>query len=471
MTAMTAATVPVIGSRFPRLGPTDTPAHTDGPKIVAVASAAGIDLMPWQQHQLDIAAATDPDTGKWKYSDVVTVVSRQNGKTVNASARVLAGLLLFGDEIFHAAQNLVVPRDTFEVVAEAITQLLPKRSYKIIHSNGKERIEVYRAGRRFARYRILPPNQGAWRGPPATLLILDEYREYTDESVISAARPKIIAAANPQVWFMSNAGDVTSAPLIALRARGTGPNPGRLVYLEWSAEDTAAIDDLAGWAQANPALGHTINVSTLHDNLESMSEIAFRTEHLCQFVDVATDVAYPLDSWTACAVDDDPEPVKPISLAIDVDPFRREAAAVAAWNDDGRLRVAVAATWTEPLDDKRIAADIEQIRRSLRVDQIHYDALTAFGIADKLRDTTTHRVTLTALVAASAATYDAIVSGRLAHPADEYLDAAVIATGRRAAGDGGWRLTRRGTKPIPAAVAMTLAVADADTPKATLHIH
>lgn len=470
MTLMEAP-VPIIGSRLPRLGPQETPEHTDGPKITAVASAAGIELMPWQRHNLDIAAAIDPATGLWKYSDVVTVVSRQNGKTVNASARVLAGLLLYGDEIFHAAQNLVVPRDTFEMVAEAITSLLPQRAYKIARSNGKERIEVYRNGKRFGRYRILPPNQGAWRGPPATLLILDEYREYVDESVISAARPKITAAKNPQVWFMSNAGDINSQPLIELRRRGTSGDAGRLVYMEWSADDTHTLDDLSGWSQANPALGHTISEATLHDNRTSMTELAFRTEHLCQFVDAATDLAYPTDAWRACGDDADVEPSRPIALAIDVDPFRREAAAVAAWNDGDRIRVAVAGHWTEPLDDAQIAVDVEQIRRALHADKVHYDALTSFGIADKLRDSSAHRVTLTALVAASAATYDALTAGRLAHPDDKYLTDAVLATGRRSAGDGGWRLTRRGTEPIPAAVAMTLAVAAASTPRAELHIH
>ncbi len=478
MTVHLAAVDDVLyGSPLPRVGLTETPATTDGGTISDVAALYGFDVFPWQQHGLNVVGAFDPVTGRWCYSEIAWIVSRQNGKTDGVIPRIVTGLIRYGDTIYHAAQNLTVPRDTFDAVAEAISSILPRRAYQIRTSNGKERISVFKAGKRVSSYRLLPPDQGAWRGPPATLLIFDEYREYMDSSVIAAARPKLISAKptmmperGTQIIYLSNAGTVMSAPLIAIRDRAMSGDAGRLAYLEWSADPQAKIDDVDQWAQANPSLGHLITLEDLNENFKTMTEAAFRTEHLCQFVDVSSDLAFPIDAWAACE-GDDVEPTRPISLAIDIDPFRREAAAVAAWHDGDKTHVAVAAKWTEPLDDARIATEVEQIRRSLRADKVHYDALTAFGVADKLRDDVAHRVTLTALVAASAATFDAITSGRLSHPGDDYLTAAVTATGRRAAGDGGWRLTRRGTVAIPASVAMTLAVSAASTPRTELHIH
>ncbi len=476
MTTDRAPSPIVYGSRLPRIGVTDTPEHTDGPTMAYYGELGGFDAFPWQRHGLDVVGAFDPANGRWKYSEIAWIVSRQNGKTDGIVPRIVAGLIRYGDTIYHAAQNLTVPRETFDVVAEAVAAILPNRAYQIRTSNGKERISVLRAGHRVASYRLLPPDQAAWRGPPATLLIFDEYREYFDSSVIAAARPKLISAKpsrmperGTQIVYLSNAGTVLSAPLLGIRSRALSTDPGRLAYLEWSADPLGKIDDVQGWRQANPSLGHLISLEDLTENFRTMTEADFRTEHLCQFVDVASDLAFPIDAWKACEADD-VEPARPISLAIDVDPYRREATAVAAWNDGDRVRVAVAAKWVEPLDDAAIALEVEQMRRSLRADKIHYDALTAFGIADKLRDSATHRVTLTALVAASAATYDAITSGRLAHHGDDYLTTAVSATGRKAAGDGGWRLTRRGPTAIPASVAMTLAVAAAATPRPKLEI-
>jgi hypothetical protein len=59
---------------------------------------------------------------------------------------------------------------------------------------------------------------------------------------------------DPQIIYLSNAGDETSIVLNSLRDRAA-EDP-RLAYLEWSAAPDRADDDRDGWAEANPAIGH-----------------------------------------------------------------------------------------------------------------------------------------------------------------------------------------------------------------------
>jgi phage terminase large subunit-like protein len=297
----------------------------------------------------------------------------------------------------------------------------------------------------------------SFRGWSADLVIYDEAREQTDFELVDAAGPTLAARANPQTWYASNAADITGVVLRGLRERGTSDDPGDLAYMEWSADEALPIDDMGGWSQANPALGYHLNERSLRSAYRTMGETAFRTERLCQFVDAVTDLAFPLDEWRECAVAPS-VPTKPISLAVDIDPNRKEAAAVAAWNNGDRVEVAVLGQWFEPLDDKRIADEVEVMRRNLGAPTVEYDPYTTWAVANHLGEERAHRVSGPEIVAASSSVYDAVADGRIGHPGDAYLDAAVAATGRRPAGDGGWRITRKGDVPIPAAVALVLAV-------------
>ena len=81
----------------------------------------------------------------------------------------------------------------------------------------------------------------------------------------------------------------------------------RLGLFEWSADPQRSIDDQDGWRQANPDLGNgRITIATLLGYRAALSENAFRTEHLCQWVDeLAEDIEpiFAVDSWTRRAVD------------------------------------------------------------------------------------------------------------------------------------------------------------------------
>jgi hypothetical protein len=60
-----------------------------------------------------------------------------------------------------------------------------------------------------------------------------------------------------------------------------------MALFEWSAPDGCDIDDRSAWAQANPSLGHgTLTEEILLTARKRQSENKFRTENLCQYVQV-----------------------------------------------------------------------------------------------------------------------------------------------------------------------------------------
>src|SRR5690606_6825515 len=118
------------------------------------------------------------------------------------------------------------------------------------------------------RYKIAAANRRGGRGLSVDLGIADELREQRDWTASSALSGATTARPNPLLIAISNAGDDGSVVLNSLRSAGlafidSGEGADSLGLFEWSAPDDAEIDDRAGWAAANPALGVTITEQTL----------------------------------------------------------------------------------------------------------------------------------------------------------------------------------------------------------------
>lgn len=74
-----------------------------------------------------------------------------------------------------------------------------------------------------------------------------------------------------------------------------------LGLFEWSAPKDCDRMDRNGWAQANPALGHVMQIRTIAadaDPEEGDPEWVFRTEVLCQWPDESLNGPFPAGAWT-----------------------------------------------------------------------------------------------------------------------------------------------------------------------------
>ena len=459
----------LMGSVTPRVAtPRRLDLKTHGPILSALDDVAGFEFFQWQRNVADLLGEVRAD-GKWQRRVCLVCVARQNGKTTLAARRILAGLFVFGDfHILHTAADRAVPRTVFEEIAGMIDQspTLQRQVRSVRWANGQESVSL----RDGSWYRVVAPNQATVRGyPKVGLVVLDETREHRDDALWSAILYCQRAHPNPQVLTVSNAGDPDSLVLNRLRDRGRAAaedpeaDPS-MAYAEWSAPEAAAVDDPQYWPAANPSLGRLIYGSALLEELRTDTPERFRTEALCQWVDVTSRHAIPWAEWVACADRELPdfEPgSQRVWAAIDLDPERSAAALLVGTWHEGRAIVAVVDSWA-PASEADVARGVDAFMAEWGAATIAYDPYTCAGVVKRCGGTDGYNwlpVTGAKWVAASAELGDLVRQETLAHADQPVLNEQIAAAGRRDVGDGTWRMSRLDSGvPIPAAIALARLV-------------
>lgn len=373
----------IKGRDKPRVAP-PVPARSRASELVDTATGIGIDLYPWQRTTGRYLYAVDKDE-RWLFPEVAVIVSRQQGKTEILVPHIIKRLRM-GRRIMHSAQNRELPREVFGRVADILSQdmtLFPERGGRTVRprfANGQEEIRLANGG----LYRIVAPTRGGARGPSNDDVIIDELREMDSLDFIAAAEPTLLASDNPQILYLSNAGEDDSIVLNAIRERA-GKDPS-LAYLEWSAAPDRAAGDRAGWIEANPSIGHRRGVMEyLERKYESYrlsgSLAIFETEHLCRWVNSTREPLVEPAAWALCEVESLPATKRPY-MGISMDPSGTRASAVLAWQDaDGVAMRSLLEARGEPIDIPTLAADLRAKAQRYRVGKVAFDPMTDAELA------------------------------------------------------------------------------------------
>lgn len=450
-------------SSAPRIAP-PIPRYSRLREFREAAALAGVTPMPWQltaaRILLGVHGKADPLPwrGRWTYPEAALVVARQNGKTTYLVPRIVMGLRA-GERITHTAQDRALPREVFVEVADVMARDgLAAGVQKIRLANGQEEIRMWNGG----RYRIVAPTRGGARGRPNDLVIVDEAREFDTFDFVAAAEPTLTTSRHPQILYLSNAGDDSSVILNGLRRRAE-LDP-RLGYLEWSASPERALDDRAGWREANPALGITIDEEYLEGRYRAHQLAGtlgiFETEHLCRWVTSLLPRVVSAAAWDRAGGELE-DPRRP-ALGIAVDPGSGRASAVLAWAQaDGTAAITIAAEVTgDPLDVDELGKALASRARVLGVRDVGYDSATDADLARHLGKRA--RSIVGKEFAAASSRFAAMVEGgRLRHAAAAEVGADLAFTAKAStSGDrGAWHATRaRHDRPITAALAAIRAV-------------
>lgn len=283
-----------------------------------------VHLYPWQQWLL-VHALELLEDGSYRFRKVIVLVARQNGKTTLMG--VLAAWWLFVDSNKHpdrvppvkflvvgAAQTLdnakgpynqlkewVNPRPETEEESDLVIPELQQMTQKFINTNGEEAIVL----KSKAKY-IVRADKNI-RAKSAARVIFDELREQHTDDGWNAVSQTTKAVWSSQLWGISNAGDYRSVALRkqvdkgrklvdawhqyiadgvdAAEAFVNGEQDASFGYFEWSAPDKCPVDDIDAIRQANPSLGYgPMTVASVRSDIDGMTEAAFRTEVLCQWV-------------------------------------------------------------------------------------------------------------------------------------------------------------------------------------------
>jgi hypothetical protein len=363
-----------LGHAKPRIAP-PTPARSDLAKFLKAAQLTGRTLMPWQEVAGRYLTAKGRDN-LHLYREVCIVVARQNGKTTLAEPLIVKALDE-GKKVMHIAQTRELPRWMFATIADALSakpELFPKRRGKTIWPRfgaGQEEIVLTNGG----SYRIAASSRGGARGWSNDLVVIDELLEFDDFESMGAIEPTLTMSTDPQLVYFSNAGSDASVVLNSVRdRRAADPS---LAYLEWSAEPARKPDEIAGWLEANPAMGHYPAVQKTLEAAYTKHRLAgtlgiFETEHLCRWVTTTQPALLATELWD----DAQAEAVRPVRpmMAVGLDVNSLRASAVIAWQEDDRVRLEVTADVRgEPIDLEAFGPELVKLARRIGVSRVAGD--------------------------------------------------------------------------------------------------
>lgn len=443
-------------------------------------------LLEWQRwlliHALELL---DRPGGVFRFRTVLLLVARQNGKSVLLTLLILWRMFQDGARMTietHASlDHAIAAWEDAVVVAEAIPELADEIAKKHV---GKSSVLLELDGRE--KFKIASANRRGGRGFRGDLIIFDELREHQSWASWSATSKTTMARRRAQVWGVSNAGDSASVVLRHLRAvavaaiEGTTPEgvPEELAgeldsigLFEWSAAPERGIWDRDGWAEANPSMGYTeLDERAIAHAANEDPEWEFRTEVLCQFVNMMGVGPFPNGAWQATSVEKvTRDRSRPACYGVAMSHDRTWVhVALAFWDTLGRVRVEIVASrpgpdWLIPwlTDEKRkVKAEHLALQRKGAPISSMWDALVDAGLSptpwadDKLAGW--HGTFYDLVRAAVADDRDPEEPLKITHGVQPNLDVAATSAAIKAIGDG-WVLDLKSSPedaaPLQAAIA------------------
>ena len=439
---------PPVGSETPRVW---TPPRRELTEETSLGFEAiefaegplGLTLHPWQKWLFLHALELD-ETGAFRFRTLVILIARQNGKTTWMQVLALWRMYLDGSPlVIGTAQNLDVAEEAWSGAVE-LAESNPELQALIASvdkTNGKKALRLDTG----ERYKVAAASRRGGRGLSGDLVVLDELREHAKWEAWAAVTKTTMARPRPQIVCLSNAGDQTSVVLSTLRGKATAAleEPGTSLGLfEWSAPPGCETDDETQWGLANPSIGRTLSVDAVRAALETDPDDVFRTEVLCQWVEVAGDLPYPVAEWRALT-DPGSKRTGPPQFAIDTNRVRSYSAiAAAASRPDGLGHVELldyddGTDWVVPA-----AANLQKRYPDagfvIAADSAAASLVPALEAADVRVSTYNSRE----YVAACGLFADAVTDRTVRHTGQPILDDAIQVARKREL-EGAWALARK----------------------------
>lgn len=461
---MSSSVAVLRGKQTPRIELRPDPelwSHADDAAFLA--SSYGLSPDPWQHLVLDAWLAELVD-GRWASGRCGLAVPRQNGKNGVIEVRELYGMVALGERFLHTAHEVKTARKAFLRLCSFFENddfpELKALVKEIRRTNGQEAIVLTNG----ASVEFVARSRGSGRGFTVDVLVMDEAQELTDEQ-LEALLPTISAAptGNPQIILTGTPPGPGSIGEVFTRTRQAGVDgeDGRLSWHEWSIDGTVDPTDRNLWADTNPALGIRLNVTTLEDELATLSEEGFLRERLGLWADRRTASVIPLEAWERQAIPEPPTDGR-LAYGLDMTPDRAMVAlSVALRPEVGPVHVEVA-RHESTMRGTRWAVDW-LVERWPKATAVVVDAQSpAMALVPELLERGV-KVTISNasdMAKACGMIHDGVIAGDVTHFDQARLtDALVGATKRDIGQAGGWGWNRRSNDvDLSPLVSVTLAL-------------
>ena len=303
---------------------------TDWPAIEAKACELGVKYEPWQSGIGKLAFAKRAD-GKYAASrgGVVFSIPRQVGKTFLVGSIVFA-LCLLEDrvKVVWTAHRTSTADETFESMTEMakLPEIAPFVA-EVRRANGEQRI-VFTNG---SRIEFGARESGFGRGKTRVkILVLDE-GQIMSESAMENLVPMMNRAHNPLMFIMGTPPrPIDNGEMFKnKRRRALSGQSKDALYVEFSADQGADIEDRAQWAIANPSYPTFTDEDAMIRMMESFGTASFRREALGIWdSDDASSRRISAEDWERIGVTDPPQGRQGYAVAYSYDGSRVALAGV-----------------------------------------------------------------------------------------------------------------------------------------------
>jgi hypothetical protein len=416
---------------------------------------AGLHLDDWEAWWLTRSLGERAD-GTWAAFEALLIAARQNGKGAPVTARELAGLFLFGEELLiHTAHQFKTSLEAFRRILRLIESNpdFDRRVMRVSKSHGEEGIEllptpavIQGSGGKLVipsasqRLNFFARSEQAGRGFTGDVLVYDEVQDL-EAADMAATLFSLSARPNPQVLQTGTAGTRKSTQLAKVRRRMIAGGDESLFGAEWSIVPHADQcgescrehdddDDPRSWARANPALGIRISLKTIRNEARALGVHSeeFRRERLGvgDYPDPSEGWAVIAQGWWAATMVRGSEayrPAVPLAFAISTTPDRRwSTIGLAGKRSDGRVGVEVV---RRDRGSSWLVGEAAELDR--RWSPCAWVIIAGDQAADKIGDleeagiTTAQKMPATEFPQACGKIYDAFRDGTLAHADDQDL--------------------------------------------------
>lgn len=442
--------------------------ETVWPRVEAKCAEFGISFDLWQQGVGTIALGLDK-SGKYAATvgGVVLSIGRQVGKTFLVGMIIIALCVLFPNmTVLWTAHRTRTSSMTFTTMKGMVRRKKIWPHVRAVRSTNGEQEIAFSNG---SRIMFGAREAGFGRGFDAVdIEVFDEAQILTEKALedmvpaTNASRQETGAL----LFFMgtpprpSDPGDeFTNRRLKALSGKAKN-----MVYVEFSADDTADPDDQEQWAKANPSFPSRTPVESMERMREQLTDDdSFKREALGIWDAVDSHRVIDEESWARQA-DSSSMPIERLSIGVDVAPGRRmSSVSLAGLRADGR--------WHVELYDHRKGVDwvIPWIVSKAEKNRLHSVVLDEVsGLVEKRRDRfylvgTDVVVTLAAaegrdMAIASAKFFDSVMDGSLFHTDQPQMNVALSVASKRPLA-GGWAWNRKDEQSdITPVVSATLAL-------------
>jgi hypothetical protein len=248
-----------------------------GQAAAGLAALAGVQLDGAQRLVMD--AGCDWRDGRWSASTVGVVVPRRNLKSLCVRIRELSGLLLFGERLaIHSAHEWRTVSEQFGETMELLEGSPLKRYVRKVRYTGGEECITFTNG---ARLRFMNRSKESARSFGADFIALDEAHAVTLEQA-QALIPVLSDHPNSQVWWLAHGPAPGAWQLAHLRNRALSEDPGRMCWLEWSADPkTDDLEDEEVWKRVNPAeAAGRLTLEKMREERATLGAAGFAAERL-----------------------------------------------------------------------------------------------------------------------------------------------------------------------------------------------